>query len=259
MQIDLADKPKVIALASRLNLDTDSIVGKLHRLWGWADRQTTDGNAPGVTPAFIDARLGVTGFALALEAVGWLEVSEAGIRLLHFEEHNGKTAKTRALTARRVTNCKRKGNAKDNAEGNAEVTASALPREEKRRVYKTDTKYVSDTPIAGAGKKKFEPDPLLDSPGVRLYRDRMHLTPSAGITRERIAAEVTDLAKWGAVLDAWKLRGFKPANIEGQLAWYQNGIPEWRNGREQQQREVGEARPVPNKYSGIGGGGSPQT
>lgn len=44
-----------------------------------------------------------------------------------FDRHNGKTAKNRALTAKRVAKHKAKN-------GNEEVTHDALPREEKRRV-----------------------------------------------------------------------------------------------------------------------------
>jgi len=224
MQIDLADKPKVIALAGRLNLDIDSIVGKLHRLWGWADRQTTDGNAPGVTPAFIDSRMGVTGFADALEAIGWLQVSETGIRLVRFEEHNGKTAKTRALTSVRVANHKRNGNGK--------VTASALPdalpREEKRR----EEEKITSAPPKDARKPRPE-DPLFEVVAevcgidwnVCTKDQRGELNQTVGILRERnhTPAEVK--------------------TIEGR--WYQQ---DWRGKKGQ--------RPTPSQLRDFWGGGA---
>jgi DNA replication protein DnaT len=38
------DKPEVFVIADRLGIDPDAVVGKLVRLWIWADQQTTDGN-----------------------------------------------------------------------------------------------------------------------------------------------------------------------------------------------------------------------
>jgi hypothetical protein len=54
------------------------------------------------------------------------------LSLPHFDRHNGKTAKNRATTAKRVASFKNK-TAKSNAEGNAQVTPAPLPKEEKRR------------------------------------------------------------------------------------------------------------------------------
>lgn len=135
--------------------------------------------------------------------------------------------------------------------GNSSSASSSSSSEE----LKEPETSVSERGAAKAVKPKSEPDPLLDSPAVKLFRDKVRLTPSPGITRERIAGEVTDLELWGRVMDAWKLRGFKPMNIEGQLAWYHSGIPEYNGGQRNgngQQREVGEARPVPHKYSDVG-------
>ena len=119
MRTDLRDDPAVISIAAELGIDEDTVVGKLHRLWSWADRQTVDGNALGVTETWIDRYLGVTGFALSLVNVGWLSLLEDGLEIPNFDRHNGQSAKRRALTARRVARHK--------------VTHKALPREEKRR------------------------------------------------------------------------------------------------------------------------------
>ncbi len=130
------DKPEVIRLASILGIDQDAVVGKLIRIWIWADQQTYEGNAPSVTKTFLDRCAVLSGFGDALEQVGWLSAGSFGLTFPNFEYHNGQTAKTRALTARRVRKHKSKGNAEGNAEGNAKVTLSALTREEKRREEK---------------------------------------------------------------------------------------------------------------------------
>lgn len=126
------EKSEVLAITARMGWDdADLTVGKLFRIWRWFDQQTTDGNACGVTTALLDRIVGVTGFCEAVHSVGWLCITETGISLPNFDRHNGNTAKSRALTAKRVAN--HKANAKGNAQGNADTVSSALPREEKKR------------------------------------------------------------------------------------------------------------------------------
>lgn len=126
------DKPEVLAITVAMGWDDpDLTVGKLLRMWRWFDQQTIDGNAKGVTPALLDRLLGVSGLCEAMQQVGWLEVHDGGITLPNFDRHNGKTAKKRALTAKRVAN--HKTNAASNDTGNDASVSNALPREEKRR------------------------------------------------------------------------------------------------------------------------------
>lgn len=115
--------------------DPDLTVGKLLKVWRWFDQQTVDGNAPSVTAALLDKIIGTPGFAQAMCDVGWLVSDAYGLSLPNFERHNGKTAKDRALTAKRVAN--HKSNAGTNAKGNAASVSGALPKEEKRREEKT--------------------------------------------------------------------------------------------------------------------------
>lgn len=126
------DKPEIDAMAAALSMDPDAVFGKCFRLWRWFDDHTVDGNAPSVTRALVDRRVGVTGFAAAMESVGWLIVGADGVALPKFERHNGQTGKQRALTAKRVAEHKSKSNATTNGKGNASLTVGALPREEKR-------------------------------------------------------------------------------------------------------------------------------
>ena len=48
------DKPEVVKLAGILGIDQDAVVGKLLRLWIWADQQSVSGNAITVTNSFLD-------------------------------------------------------------------------------------------------------------------------------------------------------------------------------------------------------------
>lgn len=143
------DKPEVWAMAAILGLDRDAIFGKLFRVWKWFDEHTRNGNAAFVTTALVDSIAGVEKFSDAMISVRWLHVENDGVSMPHFDRHNGKSAKKRALTSRRVAQHKAesrnakgnaaraKGNASGNASGNAAANAEeypdALPREEKIR------------------------------------------------------------------------------------------------------------------------------
>lgn len=119
-------------MAEALSIAPEHVVGCLIQIWVWADQQTTDGNAPGVTRTLVDRKSGVAGFADAMLSCGWLVETEQGLAFPNFDAHNGKTAKSRALTAKRVA--KHRGEC--NAEGNAAAVTSPLAREEKRREEK---------------------------------------------------------------------------------------------------------------------------
>jgi hypothetical protein len=78
MSADLSEDPIVIAMASRLHIDEFSVVGRLHRIWSWADRHLNDGLALGITPEWIDTFVRLEGFSNALLEVGWLSRFEKG-------------------------------------------------------------------------------------------------------------------------------------------------------------------------------------
>lgn len=133
IRCDIASEPEVIRIAEQTGLDEDAVVGKLHRLWSWANRHTADGNAPGVTEKWIDRYLHCDGFAEAMTIVGWLNSDDYAVWFPKFDRFNSQSAKSRALTAKRVAEHKRKSNAGSNASGNGASVSDALPKEEKRR------------------------------------------------------------------------------------------------------------------------------
>ncbi len=128
------DKPEVFAIADELGIDADSVVGKLVRIWVWADQQTYDGNAGTVTSALLDRLAGHPGFTKAMISAGWLLQSEGSLAFPRFTEHNGDSAKSRALGARRAAKARQnKSETQSSRKSNASSVTSALPREEKRR------------------------------------------------------------------------------------------------------------------------------
>ncbi|WP_425221729.1 DnaT-like ssDNA-binding domain-containing protein [Pseudomonas sp.] len=127
------DKPEVCQIADLADIDIDAVLGKLLRVWGWFDQQTKNGNAPSVTKKLLNRLVGVERFCEHMVAVGWMDDDGDLISLPNFIRHNGKSAKNRALTARRVANHKTtngKANAKGNAPSVSDAAETALPREE---------------------------------------------------------------------------------------------------------------------------------
>jgi hypothetical protein len=120
---DLPEDPKTIAVAGAIGLSIDETMGKLIRLWAWADDHARDpdpsrvtsrvtqrdarvmrhGDAvtPFVTATWVDGFVGVTGFAAALVKVGWLDTTPTGLRFVNFREHNWKQEHQKALAAER--------------------------------------------------------------------------------------------------------------------------------------------------------------
>jgi len=122
VDITTPDKPEIDHIASLLNLDHDSILGKCVRIWIWADLQSIDGNALSVTESFLDRLTYCPGFASALRDVGWLSGQNGKLSIPNFDRHNGQTAKNRALTGKRVQKSR-----------NAASVTKTLPEIEKRR------------------------------------------------------------------------------------------------------------------------------
>jgi hypothetical protein len=144
-EVSTLDKQEVSLLADVLGIDHDAVIGKLLRVWAWADQNVTiesNGESNGdsvtvsVTTSFLDRLTFCPGFSKALESVGWLVIGERQVVLPNFARHNGKTAKERALAAKRAAKFKGKSNDKGNGSSVTSSVTSALPKEEKREILK---------------------------------------------------------------------------------------------------------------------------
>lgn len=199
-ELSTLDKPEVCQIADLADIDMDAVVGKLLRVWGWFDQHTENGNAPSVSKRLLDRSVGVTGFCDLMIQVGWMNEIETSegivIELPNFERHNGKTAKNRLLTAKRVANCKavkRQGN----DQGNGGSVSGALPREDVEKIKSKEQK-------PPAVPRKSTKDPIDDSrfdQFWRLYPNRkarakaeaawLKLNPSDELLQTLLAALVT--------------------------------------------------------------------
>jgi hypothetical protein len=174
MEVTTADKPEVAMMAHKLRCEPDLVVGKLFRVWVWANMNCVDGNAVTVTEAFLDRIAHRKGFAAAMRSAGWLSGSNGALCFPGFERHNGKTAKARAMGNRRVSK---------HRSGNESVTHAPLQKAlpEKRREEEV-------TEVTSLGGAKELPDV------VALYPKR-----------EKVAEAIEALAvhvRKGADLDA---------------------------------------------------------
>ena len=175
------DKPEVFEIAEALSIDPDAVVGKCLRVWSWFDQYTENGNAPVTVRALLDRVTGVTGFCNSLEKVGWLVLDGDWLFLPNFDRHNGKTAKNRALTAKRVASSRKTSN-KCNAGSVTKNVTSALAKEEKSR-----EEYIPLTPKGGSGSNPVSGKSPLSDLHCRIIRC---ITPNSKCDRARDSAEM---------------------------------------------------------------------
>ena len=160
MRTDLSTNPKVVAIAELLNLDEDTVVGKMHRLWSWADKHAKDGRALG-TPAWLDRMMKCKGLSAALmrEEIDWLQFEGGTLVFPRWDEHNSQSAKTRALAMRRMKEVRAKENA-DRTDVAPDTNTSATESEQPRNQSATrgDKRR---------GDKKIPPPPTPAATGPR--------------------------------------------------------------------------------------------
>lgn len=101
MRVDLATSPKVVRISSALRADRLRVIGGLHAVWCLFDVHSADGRLHGYTLEALDDLIGFPGFGAAMLAVGWLDDDGESLCTPRFEEHNGQSAKRRAMETER--------------------------------------------------------------------------------------------------------------------------------------------------------------
>ncbi len=103
MRTNLEDDPTVAYIARVLRLQSDHVVGKLHRFWSWADSHAVDGRIEGIGMDWIDQKVGKRGFAnaMAVAPYPWLSIDADGVSIVNFEHWFGASAKRRLMDTRR--------------------------------------------------------------------------------------------------------------------------------------------------------------
>lgn len=125
---------KVMQLGAALKCDRLKALGVAVDWFVWLDEQCTNGNTQ-LLPKQLDEVLGVKKLCDALVRVGWAFVGEDGmVHVVDFDQHNGETAKQRALHAKRQERYKgsMKGDARsvsgDDGGSVSDASANASPR-----------------------------------------------------------------------------------------------------------------------------------
>lgn len=140
IEVSTPDKPEICAIATKLRIDSDAVVGKLVRLWSWAELNGAKPNDLNVTKEFLDKLCGRKGFTEAVIQAGWLLESGDKLAFPNFDRHNGNASKVRGLTARRV---------------------------EQHRVRKGK----SNAPSVTKKAKRTKPEPAEEAPNVQIAND----------------------------------------------------------------------------------------
>lgn len=134
MRSNLWDDPRVSRIVDATDSSEAAVVGALYWLWATADQHTEDGVLIGMSLRALDRKTGVQGFGAALVSVGWLEDGAEGVRVVRFEEHNGRSAKRRCSESVRKMSARDADKAQTQSEHcEDEQGTKCAPREEKRR------------------------------------------------------------------------------------------------------------------------------
>jgi hypothetical protein len=118
MRVDLDRHPKVKRMSRVLKADRLRVIGGLWAVWALFDTYDTapaedSGDGPdqprnGLLEFYtlddIDDEIRWRGFAAAMSDIGWLAETEQGLVAPDYTEHNGPTAKRRALDTKRKSN-----------------------------------------------------------------------------------------------------------------------------------------------------------
>jgi len=232
MRGNLWDDPRVARLCDLTEQPEAMVIGGLYWLWSMADQHTEDGVLDGLTLRQIDRKTGIVGFGEALVQAGWLSTDGDSVRIPHFEEHNGSSAKKRAQTAKRVAAHKAGGNAADvdvgavgwggvtldMESGNAVSVSGALPREEKRREEGEGGK-----PPVGSGAPPTAGAALLPAcpvdQVVALYHEVLPELPRCRLMPD--ARRKALVRRWRWVLSSRLADGSRrAASVDDALAWF---------------------------------------
>jgi len=99
VDVDTPYKPAIGAIMERTGCGRGDAFLAWFNLYVWFDQITADGRVA-CTKADIDAKAGVPGTAGALEDAGWLSFVGGGCQIVNWYEHNGKSARARAVRAK---------------------------------------------------------------------------------------------------------------------------------------------------------------
>ena len=106
IDVDTPNKRAIVRLAADCGVSRGDAFLAFFRLYSWLDEQTADGTLYADADE-VDAVARLQGTAASLSNSGWLSFSADGrLTVANFCEHNGQSAKRRAMDAKRQTECR---------------------------------------------------------------------------------------------------------------------------------------------------------
>jgi hypothetical protein len=197
------DKPEVCVVATQLKVDPDMVVGKLVRLWSWAEVNRINGNEMNVTYEFIDKVVGKKGFAAALAKAGWLKTVGDKLQFPNFGRHNGPSGKGRALTAQRVSRHRDRKRTEDSTETEKERNVEAevprrevprtKPRNERRNTVKELIESALESDVTVPGEEILPADSsVIESHEAEQVTQIEAVEDGVGLSEETVSVEVAE-------------------------------------------------------------------
>jgi hypothetical protein len=224
------DKPEVARIARTLKVEHDLVLGKLQRVWRWADANCVDGQAEAPLE-YVSEVARCPGFAEAMLAVGWLAVKGEVIVFPNFERHNGESAKERALGQLRQARARNASRSERDA-SSAARHAESVTRIEKNRVLLIQT---SGAPPAEGKENPSKPTQTPDA--ERVNEAKAEDVADAPVFRALVEAcgaridEVTGPARFRYGKAVAEIRaatpGVTPDEICRRAARYRDRFPRW--------------------------------
>ena len=101
----LIHNPKILKIAQQLRIPKSHALGCATFAWILADHHATE-NKLDYSADMLDHEVGVEGFTIAMQLVGWIEIHKSSegeyLEFPEYETHNGPNAKKRAQCVKRV-------------------------------------------------------------------------------------------------------------------------------------------------------------
>lgn len=106
IDVDTPNKPAIVRLANDCGVSRGDAFLAFFRLYSWLDEQTADGTLYADAEE-LDAIARLPGTAASFARSGWLTFYPDGrLTVTNWQEHNGQSAKRRAMDARRQNECR---------------------------------------------------------------------------------------------------------------------------------------------------------
>lgn len=223
-------------------------VSSLLVIWGAANEHTRDGVFKNADLSDIDDMVGIPGFGLAMEAVGWLvyDENESSVCLPNFNEYN-TVAASRSASAKsgaerqRAYRERKKGKERyENSDVTSDVTSDR--REEKRRDISPSLRS-GDSADAPASEPK-QPKPRISITAQQMVATLPGLT--AEVAGEYLQYRNSKRAKltpnaWGVIATEVVKSGMRPdaALAEAMAAGWQGLKASWLANRDSQGQQAG--------------------